>query len=92
MVESITKIRGDIEADRQRLLAGEILEESGGGFDTDSDEAAAYIRDDARLTSFIVKEKSTYKRIGILSFSEQDANIVKNLVYSIVGDDECKIW
>lgn len=89
---NIAKTREEAEADRQRLLAGEILEEEeGGGFEADSDEEAGYIGDGARVTSFVVKKKPTHKDKRSLPLSEQETEILKNLGYSIVSDDECKI-
>lgn len=89
---NIAKTREEAEADRQRLLAGEVLEEEeGGGFEADSDEEAGYIGDGARVTSFVVKKKSTHKDKRSLPLSEQEAEILKSLGYSIVSDDECKI-
>ncbi len=88
---NIAKTREEAEADRQRLLAGEILDEEGVGFEEDSDEEAGYIGDGARVTSFVVKKKSTHKDKRSLPLNEQEAEVLKNLGYSIVSDDECKI-
>ena len=89
---NITKTREEAEADRQRLLAEDILEEEeGGGFEAESDEEAGYIGDGSRVTSFVVTKKSTHKDGRSLALGEQEAEVLKNLGYSIFSDDECKI-
>jgi hypothetical protein len=85
-----TKTREEAEADRQRLLAGEMLVE-GGGVDSD-DEGTGYIGDGARL-SFYKKPtaEDTHKDKRSLPLNEEEEEFLKKIGYAIVSDEESKI-
>lgn len=84
------KTREEAEADRQKLLAGELLVE---GIEAESDdEEAGYTGDGARLTYFAKSKTAVqYKDKRSLPITDAEAEILKKMGYAIVSDDECKI-
>ena len=85
------KSREEAEADRQKLLAGELLVE--GGDENESEDEAGYTGDGARQ-SFVIKPASRYEKhkdIRSLPPSDEAAEMLKKLGYAIVSDEEAKI-
>jgi hypothetical protein len=88
------KTREEAEADRRKLLAGEMLEEGGEDADAESDDDDyGYTADRGRHS--ILKRKSqvedAHRSIRSLPVPEADAEMLKKLGYVVVSDDECKI-
>lgn len=82
------KTREDAEADRQKLLAGELLVE---GADVPSDdEDLGYIGDGARETyhAKVAQRAPVYKDIRALPMEEEEAEILRKAGYTIVSDAE----
>ena len=87
------KTREDAEADRKKLLSGELLVE---GADVPDDEDLGYTGDGARH-SFIVKSNQqssnveaafVCKDIRALPMGEEEAEILRKVGYTIVSDAE----
>lgn len=74
------KTREEAELDRQKLLAGELLVEGGGGGDDNEYD----IRN-------IKHEIQDMKKDKELTEAEKEAEVLKQVGYSVVSDDECVI-
>jgi hypothetical protein len=87
------KTREEAEADRRKLLAGELLEEEGEADVESDDDDYGYTADRGRHS--IVKRQSQAdegpRHIRSLLVPEADAEILKKLGYAVVSDDECKV-
>ena len=84
------KTREEAEADRQKLLAGELLIE---GADVPSDdEDLVYTGDGARQTFFakVNRPPPVYKDIRALPMQEEEADILRKAGYTIVSDAEAE--
>ena len=96
----VHKTREEAEADRQKLLAGELFEEGAEDYvPSDEDEDLLYSGDGAR-PSFIVKPKGQgdggakkFKDIRALPMAEEEADILRKAGYTIVSDadEETKV-
>lgn len=88
------KTREEAEAEKQKLLAGELIGEEGDGVEGyESDEnAVGYAKDDVRQ---VVLHKETkeekYKDKRSLPVPDDVAENLRKLGYNIVSDDEAKI-
>lgn len=88
--EGERKTREEAEADRQKLLAGELLVEGDEGLE--SEDEAGYTGDGARQSFFAKpKKEDNHKDPRSLPPSEEDAELLKSLGYALVSDDEAKI-
>jgi hypothetical protein len=97
------KTREEAAADREKLLAGELLvHRQGGGGDGNEDEAddvasveseeeAGYTGDGARLSYFGQAQQHQLTDKRCLPASIEEAEVLRKLGYSIVTDDESKI-
>jgi hypothetical protein len=84
------KTREEAEADRQKLLSGELLVE---GADVPSDdEDLGYTGDGARQTFFAKANRPppVYKDIRALPMQEEEADILRKAGYTIVSDAEAE--
>eukprot|EP00539_Tryblionella_compressa_P007285 CAMPEP_0178773582 /NCGR_PEP_ID=MMETSP0744-20121128/23176_1 /TAXON_ID=913974 /ORGANISM="Nitzschia punctata, Strain CCMP561" /LENGTH=497 /DNA_ID=CAMNT_0020430383 /DNA_START=37 /DNA_END=1530 /DNA_ORIENTATION=+ len=82
------KTREDAEADRKKLLSGELLVES--AYVPSDDEDVGYTGDGAR-TTFLVKpnrQAPTYKDIRSLPLQEEEAELLRKAGYTVVSDAE----
>jgi hypothetical protein len=94
------KTREEAAADREKLLAGELLVRQGanGNEDDDADvasveseEEAGYTGDGARLSYFGQAQQHQLTDKRCLPASVEEAEVLRKLGYSIVTDDESKI-
>ena len=77
-VGGATKTREEAERDRQRLLAGELLEEGGGGYEDDGDYLG-----DAR-ESLLPQSAESASPVML----DKEAEMLKRARYTIISDDE----
>jgi len=90
--EGEAKTREEAEADRQKLLAGELLVagEEEGGNESDEDEYG-YTVDRVRHSIVQRPVDQVHRDKRSLPLPEEDAEMLKKLGYSIVSDDESKV-
>lgn len=87
------KTREEAEADRQKLLAGELIME-GAGADSDEEEAAAGYTGDATRLSLYKKragQDRTHKHKRSLPPTREEEEFLSKFGYTLVSDDETKI-
>jgi hypothetical protein len=86
------KTREEAEADRQKLLAGELLVEGEDADDSDEDEAG-YTGDGARQIYYgkAGQKDSMFKDKRSLPLAKDDEEMLRKLGYAVVSDDETKI-
>ena len=96
------KTREEAEADRQKLLAGELLDEGAAEGESDDEEQAMYTGDGARQTYVVPKAATANalegeedrgrqsKTMRSLPVSEERAEILRQLGYPVVSDEECE--
>jgi poly(A) polymerase len=83
------KTREEAEAEKGKLLSGELLDEGEGNA---SDEEVGYTGDGARQMVYKkVKKNNKFKNKRCLPPSDEDAELLRKLGYAIVSDDESKI-
>lgn len=88
------KSREQAEADRRKLLAGELLHQEGVEEDSDDEAETGYTGDGARR-SFLVGPKvkpgsNKQKDIRSLPLTDEEAEILRKVGYSVATDDEIK--
>ena len=90
------KTREEAEADRRKLLAGELLVE-GEDDDASDDEGMAYTGDGARQTFHVKPKKAAgdgekkataYKDIRALPMTDEEVEILQKAGYNVVGDSD----
>jgi hypothetical protein len=94
------KTREEAEADRQKLLAGELLDEEVDGGESDDEEQAMYTGDGARQTYVMpkaanasseekkedeIQSKLTYRHLPI---PQERADVLRQLGFPLVSDEE----
>lgn len=86
------KTREEAEADRQKLLAGELLVEGEDANDSDEDEVG-YTGDGARQIYYgkADQKDSMLKDKRSLPLAKDDEEMLRKLGYAVVSDDESKI-
>jgi hypothetical protein len=86
------KTREEAEADRQKLLAGELLVEGEDANDSDEDENG-YTGDGARQIYYgkADQKDSMLKDKRSLPLAKDDEEMLRKLGYAVVSDDESKI-
>jgi hypothetical protein len=104
-LDTLGKTREEAEADRRKLLAGELLVEGDDDAPSDDDENLGYMGDGARQ-SFKVKPKASvgdanadapvrrvYKDIRALPMSDDEVEMLEKAGYTVVsdGDEDSKI-
>jgi hypothetical protein len=83
------KTREEAEADRQKLLAGELLVE--GDEQSDDEDETGYTGDGARHMMLPSKKKTEPTSIRSLPLSKEDAELLREVGVPIVSDEETKI-
>ena len=94
------KTREEAEADRAKLLAGELLDEGATGDESDEEEQAMYTGDGARQGYAMPKSTSANvteemeepparRTRRFLPVSEERAEVLRQLGYPLVSDEEC---
>ena len=87
------KTREEAEADRQKLLAGELIME-GAGADSDEEEAAEGYTGDAARLSFYKKpseQDGAHKNMRSLPPTKEEEEFLNKVGYALVSDDETKV-
>jgi hypothetical protein len=84
------KTREEAEADRQKLLAGELLVEGEDGNESEEDEYG-YTDDRARHSIAQRHKEQGHNDIRSLPVPEEDAEMLRKLGFAFVGDDEMKV-
>jgi hypothetical protein len=88
------KTREEAEADRRKLLAGEMFDTPEADADVESDEDDYGYNADRGRHSILMRKSSAeqgHRDIRSLPVPEADAEMLKKLGYAVVSDDECKI-
>ena len=88
------KTREEAEADRRNLLAGEIFDQQEYDEGAESDEDDYGYTGDRGRHSLVMKQGKDQKQLKdkrMLPLSEQEAEVLRKLGYSIVSDDESKV-
>lgn len=88
------KTREEAEADRRKLLAGEMFDgDAEVQVESDDEDYNAYTADRGRHSIVMRKNQEDESRRDIRSLpvSEAEAELLKKLGYAVVSDDECKI-
>lgn len=88
-----SKTREEAEAEKEKLLAGELIEEEAGAEGYESDENAVGYKDEARLTLQVVVQKKTkdenkWHDKRSLPVSDEVVEALHQLGYNIVSDEE----
>jgi len=96
--EGAAKTREEAEADRRKLLAGEMLEGEADDEqrpdESDEDDYDAYTTDRGRHSLLMKHANNPAERLRdkrMLPLDEEEAEVLKKLGYSIVSDDESKV-
>ena len=94
------KTREEAEADRQRLLAGELMDEGAAGGDSDDEEQAMYTGDGARQTYMVPKAANTgagdadpsgrTRTMRSLPIPAERKEMLRYFGFPIVSDEECE--
>lgn len=92
----VGKTREEAEADRRKLLAGELLDqaddEDAGSDDEDDEDALVYSGDSARDTFMVPRiKKRLHNNKHSLPLSKEESEILRKAGITIVSDDEQKI-
>jgi hypothetical protein len=82
------KTREEAEADRQKLLSGELMEEGDDKQNVSDDDEYGYTMDRGRHSLMVTQ---LHKDKRSLPLSEGSAEILKKLGYAAVSDDEAKV-
>lgn len=89
------KTREEAEADRRKLLAGELLDQADVGIDDgddDEDDAMVYTGDGARDTFMVPRiKKKLHHNKRSLPLGKEETEILRKAGITIVSDDEQKI-
>ena len=87
-----TKTREEAEADRQKLLAGELMDAGEMPLSDDEEDAMAYLGEGARQ-SYVVNRKSSKKHTDTrsLPLEKDEEEILRKIGCPIVSDDEAKL-
>lgn len=87
--EAGAKTREEAEADRRKLLAGELLVE--GDVESDEEDETGYAGDIARQAVLPSKKKTKASNIRSLPLPKEDADLLRKLGCPVVSDEETKI-
>lgn len=89
--EAAAKTREEAEADRRKLLAGELLEE--GDVESDEEDETGYVGDLARqaIMPSSRKARSGSSNIRSLPVSKEDAELLRKIGCPVVSDEETKL-